>query len=51
MVVRRRQVTDDREAAETRMAGSPTLLNRIGALRGTTHPFGLMSLIPPNECG
>jgi hypothetical protein len=38
-------------AAETRMAVSPTLLNQIGALRGTTHPFGLMSLIPPNECG
>ena len=30
---------------------SPKRLNQIGALRGTTHPFGLMSLIPPNECG
>jgi len=30
---------------------SPKRLNRIGALQGTTHPFGLMSSILPNECG
>jgi hypothetical protein len=30
---------------------SPKRLNRVGALQGTTHPFGPMSLISPNECG
>src|SRR6266700_6941906 len=43
-VVRRRQVTDEQEAAETGMAGSPTLL-----INGTD-PFAVPGQVPGLSC-